>query len=99
MQLNTIIKLILSFLFFIALLKMPYNYYELMRFFAMIGFAVLGYEELKNENKTFMVIWFSSALLVNPFFKLSLGRTVWNIIDIIWVLILIISIFKTKHKD
>jgi hypothetical protein len=75
---------------------MPYNYYELMRFVAMVGFVVLGYKELYNENKTFLLIWFSSALLVNPFLKLALGRTVWNIIDVIWILILIFSIYHSK---
>lgn len=94
MQPNTIIKLILSIFFFLALFKMPYNYYELMRFVAMIGFVILGYKELQNENKTYLLIWFSSALMINPFFKLALGRTVWNIIDVIWIVILVFSIFR-----
>ena len=93
-----LIKLILSLLFFGALFRMPYNYYETMRFLAMVGFIVLGYTELKNKNKIYMLIWFSSALLVNPFIKLAFGRTLWNIIDVFWILLLIFSIFHNK-KD
>lgn len=48
--------------------------------------------------RTFMVIWFTSALLINPFFKLALGRFIWNIIDIIWVTLLIFSMFSDKKE-
>ena len=90
---NTIIKVVLSILFIGALFKMPYSYYEVMRFLGMIGFGILGYKELEKDNQTFMVLWFASALLINPFFKIALGRTIWNVIDVIWVILLIFSIF------
>lgn len=96
MNFDKLIKVILSFLFFGALFKMPYSYYEIMRFLAMVGFVILGYVELKN--KIYMLIWFSSALLVNPFLKLALGRTLWNVIDVIWILVLVFSLFHIK-KD
>ena len=75
---------------------MPYSYYEISRFAGMIGFAILGYEVYKKQNTLFMIIWFSSALLINPFFKLALGRTLWNIIDIIWIILLFISLKQRK---
>jgi len=91
------IKIILSILFIGALFKMPYNYYEIMRFIGMVGFALLGYNELKKDNNSFMIIWFASALLINPFFKLALGRSLWNVIDVIWVLLLLFSM-RTKSE-
>ena len=91
------IKIILSILFIGALFKMPYNYYEIMRLIGMVGFARLGYNELKRENSSFMIIWFASALLINPFFKLALGRDLWNVIDVIWVLLLFFSM-RTKSE-
>jgi hypothetical protein len=75
---------------------MPYSYYEISRFVRMIGFAILGYEVYKKQNTLFMIIWFSSALLINPFFKLALGRTLWDIIDIIWIIFLFISLKQRK---
>jgi len=93
---NTIIKIVLSILFIGALFHMPYSYYEIMRFLGMIGFGILGYKALEKESQIFMVIWFASALLINPFFKIVLGRTIWNIVDVIWVFLLIFSIFYNK---
>ncbi len=94
--LNTIIKIVLSILFIGALFKMPYSYYEIIRFIGMTGFGILGYKELEKDNQTFMVLWFASALLINPFFKIALGRTIWNIVDVIWVFLLIFSVFYNK---
>ena len=37
-----------------------------------------------------------SALLVQPFFKVALGRDIWNIVDVMWAVILVVSIFKKK---
>ena len=95
-NINAIIKIILSILFIGALFKMPFYYYEIMRFLGMVGFSILGYKALIKENQIFMVIWFSSALFINPFFKITLIKPVWNVIDIIWVILLVISIFNKK---
>ena len=93
------IKIILSILFLICLLDMPYGYYQFVRFIGMISFGLLAFENYQN-NQTWFVIWISSALLINPFFKLALGRDMWNIVDVIWAVLLIVSIFlNNKHVD
>lgn len=35
---NKTIKIVLAVLFFLCLLKMPYGYYELVRYLALVGF-------------------------------------------------------------
>ena len=77
---------------------MPYNFYEIMRFLAMVGFCIIGYNAFKKGINTYMVIWFASALLINPFFKLALGRTLWNMIDVVWVILLLVSFVNVKSK-
>ena len=89
------IKIILSILLLICLFDMPYDYYQLVRFLGMIGFGVLGYDSLSKSN-FWATVWFSSAILINPNFKLSLGREIWNIVDVIWSVILIFSIKKNS---
>ena len=89
------IKIILSILLLICLFDMPYGYYQLVRFLGMIGFGVLGYNSLSKSN-LWATVWFSSAILINPNFKLSLGREIWNIVYIIWSVILIFSIKKNN---
>jgi len=61
----------------------------------MIGFAVLAFNQYK-KNKAYFVLWLASAILINPFVKIALGRTIWNVIDVIWAVILIASIFMPE---
>jgi hypothetical protein len=89
---ETIIKVILAILFIGCLFDWQYSYFQLVRFLGMIGFAILAYNQYK-KNDFFFVTWLASAILINPFFKIALGRTVWNIVDVIWAVLLIVSIF------
>lgn len=83
-------------LLLICLLDMPYGYYEFVRFAGMVVFGVLAYTERKN--KAWMVFWGASALLINPFIKIHLGRTIWNILDVIWAVVLIMGLFIRKDN-
>jgi hypothetical protein len=67
------IKLTLVVLFFVCLLKMPYGYYELVRFAALIGFAFLAYDASRSGNTLATVTYAALALLFQPFFKVALG--------------------------
>ena len=91
------IKIILSILFLVCLFDMPYGYYQFVRFLGMIGFGLLAFDNYQ-KNQTWFVIWISSALLINPFFKIALGRDMWNIVDVIWAVLLIVSMILNK-KD
>ena len=77
------IKIILAILFFLCLLNMPYGFYELVRFIALIGFALLAYDAHKKGNSTEMIIYGALALLFQPFFKIALGRQFWNVVDVV----------------
>jgi len=94
---ETIIKIVLSILFLVCLLNMPYGYFQLVRFLGMVGFAILAYNTYQ-KNQTWFVIWLASAILINPIFKISLGREIWNIVDVIWAILLIASIFIKQTK-
>ena len=93
-----ITKITLATLLFFCLLKLPYGYYEMVRFLSFIGFAYLAYESNKEKNETLMLVFIALAILFQPFFKIALGRTIWNIVDVLVGLFLLISIFKTKKK-
>ncbi len=77
---------------------MPYGYYQFVRFVAMIGFSVLAYQANEKDNQAEMIIYGALALLFQPFFKITLGRELWNLVDILVGLGLLISIF-IKPKD
>lgn len=95
---DKIIKLVLAVLFFICLLDMPYGYFQLVRFAALIGFAILAYRANQQDQQVEMIIYIGFALLFQPFLKISLGRQIWNIVDVIVGIGLIASIFL-KQKN
>ena len=100
-NINTIIipaKIILSVLLLVCLFNMPYGYYQLVRFLSFIGFLLFAYAATQKEQKTEVIIFVILALLFQPFFKVYLGRILWNIIDVIVALGLIISVFKSQKR-
>ena len=94
---ENLIKIILAVLLFLCLANMPYGYYEFVRFASMIGFGILGYKAYSRNNQTMVVVYGSIALLFQPFFKIALGRDLWNIVDVVVGIWLLVSIF-TKRK-
>jgi hypothetical protein len=96
---NIGIKITLAILLFLCLADMPYGYYEFIRFSALIGFAILAYQAHQAGREIEMLICASLALLFQPFFKVALGRELWNIVDVVVGVGLILSIFiKPKEK-
>ncbi|MBK7573400.1 MAG: hypothetical protein IPI10_18015 [Bacteroidetes bacterium] len=87
------IKIILAILFFICLAELPYGFFQFVRFAALVGFAVLAYQANEKENKTEMIIYICLAVLFQPLIKISLGREIWNVVDVIVGLALLVSIF------
>lgn len=96
---NNAIKIVLAILFFLCLADMPYGFYQFVRFAGLIGFAILAYQANQQGRQTEMIIYGGLALLFQPFFKIALGRQMWNIVDVVVGIGLIISIFmKTKES-
>ena len=94
-----IIKIILSILFLLCLLSMPYGYYQAVRFIGMLGFALLAYFSYEQNRKVEVIIYVALALLFQPFVKVALGRTIWNVVDAVIAIGLIGSIFYKSKKQ
>lgn len=95
------IKIVLSVLLLMCLLKMPYSYYELVRFIALVGFAILAYFAYKKDSIIEMIVFIALAALFQPFFKIALGRDLWNFVDVVVAVGLLVSLFsnvKTKKE-
>lgn len=94
-----IIKLIIAVLLLLCLIDMPYGFYSLVRFAATAAFAYLAYDSFKSKEDGKGFIFAALALLFQPFFKVALGRTIWNIVDVvvaIGLFYLIITSFRKK---
>ncbi len=98
-MIDKIVKGILAVLFFLCLLNMPYGYYQLIRFVAFIGFIILGYQAKENNNYIETFIFVCLAILFQPLIKISLGRELWNVVDVFVGIGLIVSIFLKKRAS
>lgn len=98
-NLTNSIKVILSILFFLCLADMPYGYYQLVRFAGLLGFALLAYKAHEDGRQTEMIIYGGLALLFQPFFKIALGRQMWNIVDVVVGVGLLVSIFMNPKES
>ncbi len=90
---NVIIKIALAILFFLCLLDMPYGYFQLVRFAALVGFIILAFKANEQGQKVEAIIFVCLAILFQPLFKIALGREIWNIVDVVVGIFLIGSIF------
>jgi len=91
------LQLILSALLLVCLLAMPYGYYVLVRFIATICFCILTLQYYDKKELGLAIIFGSLALLFQPFFKVALGRTMWNVVDVL-VAIFLAALVISKSK-
>lgn len=92
---DKIIKIVLAVLLLLCLAKMPYGYYVLVRFIAFIGFVILAFMtyQKRNEIDIEILLYIALALLFQPFAKVALGRTLWNVVDVVVGVGLVASLF------
>ena len=77
---------------------MPYGYYMLVRFVSMVAFGVMAYRYYTQSKVALTVTFASLALLFQPFIKIALGRTIWNVVDVIMAILLMLLWMK-ERKD
>lgn len=95
---KTTIKIVIAALLFLCLANMPYGFYMLVRFAATVAFAYLSYEYFKSKQEKLGVLFASLVLLFQPFFKVALGRMIWNCIDVVVAIVLLYLIIIDFRK-
>lgn len=93
------ICLVLAALMLLCLFPMPYGFYQLVRFVAMVVFGVMAYQYHEQKNVPFAVLFGALALLFQPFFKIVLGRVIWNIVDVVVAIFLIVLFYSKKEVN
>lgn len=92
------IKLILSVLLLLCLFDMSYGYYQFVRLTAGISFAYFAYTAYGEKKEIQMLLFIALAILFQPFFKISLGRELWNVVDVLVAMGLLGSLLILKNK-
>ena len=93
------IKLALAGLLLGCLLPMPYGYFQLVRFLALFGFGFLALDANKRNSEPEMYLFIALAVMFQPFLKISFGRFLWNIIDVIVAAGLLLSLVNSPQKS
>ncbi|MBQ7142472.1 MAG: hypothetical protein IJR84_05350 [Bacteroidaceae bacterium] len=77
---------------------MPYGYYMLVRFVSMVAFGVMAYRYYTQSKVALTITFASLVLLFQPFIKIALGRTIWNVVDVM-VAILLVLLWMKERKE
>ena len=90
--------LLISAILLLCLFPMPYGYYMFVRFVSMVAFGMMAYRYYAQHKMALTITLASLALLFQPFIKIALGRTMWNIVDVI-VAILLVWLWIKERKS
>ena len=91
------IKISLILLFALCLFHMPYWYYQLVKIFGTIGLGYLAWIDYKDKIKITPILFGIGAILFNPIIKISFDRNAWQVIDVIFALIIVLSMIFEKY--
>lgn len=89
--------LIVAALMLLCLAPMPYGYFQLVRFVAMVAFGVMAYQYYLRQKTVATVVFAVLALLFQPIYKIALGRAMWNAIDVL-VAGLLVGLFILEKR-
>lgn len=92
------VYLILAAMMLLCLAPMPYGYFQLVRFVAMVAFGVMAYMYYARQKQIAAVVFGVLTLLFQPIYKIALGRATWNVIDLA-VAALLIGLFVLEKRQ
>jgi hypothetical protein len=95
---ENLIKLALAVLLLICLFHMPYGYYQLVRFIAVVGFAILTYYEYERQNIPLVIVFVGLMVLFQPLANIPLGRQAWIFVDVVVAAGLVVMVFVRNNK-
>ncbi len=94
-----IVKIGLAVMLLICVLDMPYGYYQFVRVTATLVFVLFAIQSYNLKSNAMILIYVVLAILFQPFEKISLGREVWNVLDVIvGVGLLLTALYKKTES-
>ena len=100
-----IIKIILIALLIGCLFKMPYGYYQLMRWCVCAGFIYFAFIEYEAKRIYITVVCILIAILFNPLKSIYFKKETWHSIDLtiaialsIWIIIDFVMLSKSNYE-
>ena len=91
--------LFLAAMLLLCLAPMPYGYFMLVRFVMTVACGWLAYQYYQGQKTVGTWVFGILALLFQPMYKIALGRTVWNIVDVIVAIFLIVLFVMEWRRE
>lgn len=83
----------------IALLDMPYGYYQLLRVGICTVSIILACHAFGGHKSKIGWVFIASALVYNPITPLALGRELWTIVNLATIGVLIWGIVALRRQS
>jgi uncharacterized integral membrane protein len=90
------IQIASAILLLLCLLPMPYGFYTIVRLAMTIISGYLAYDYYTHNKKELAVTFSIIAVLFQPFIKLALGREMWQVVDVVVAILLLILAIRKK---
>ena len=78
-------------------MDMPNPLAQFVRLLAFIGYVILAYYALKGKKWLWVAVFLIIGMLSQPFYGYAGGETIWNIIDIILVIVIGYAVYKVAY--
>ena len=83
----------------VALLEMPYGYYQLLRVLVFCVAVYLAYRSIQGSNTGWAWILGGLAIVYNPFIRLHLGADIWPIVNVVTIGILAAHMWHSIRRS
>ncbi len=83
----------------LCLAPMPYGYFMLVRFVMTVACGWMAYQYYQGQKTVGTWVFGILALLFQPMYKIALGRTVWNVVDVIVAIFLIVLFVMEWRRE
>ena len=65
----------------------------------MVGFAIFLFHSGRREEMMMKIVYGALALLFQPLIKISFGRELWNVVDVIVAVMLVATIYYLPKQE
>ena len=88
-----------SVMLLLAILKMPYGFYQILRLLTVSGCLIIAYNEFKKDGwNNLVTIAIIGVVTMNPIFPIRLSKEWWHIIDIFMAILIGVYALRMNVK-
>lgn len=83
----------------LAILPLPYVYYQFLRIFVFFSAGFVSYKFLEQKLMPWVLVFGAIALIFNPIVPIYLDKSSWVVIDFIFALLFFLATHSVRYKD